>query len=64
MIRSGRSLATDFELLAHLAEVLRQVVGEGIVVVEEQNHFTILLLRLPWAISSATTRARDLLTVS
>ena len=31
-------VAADFELLPHLAEVLRQVVGERVVVVEEQNH--------------------------
>ena len=31
-------VAADLELLPHLAEILRQVVGERIVVVEQQNH--------------------------
>src|ERR1700722_8321948 len=54
-------VAAHFELLAHLAEILGEVVGEGIVVVEEQDHDF-----FPgwWAISRAETMARALLTVS
>ena len=39
-------VAANFELLPHLAEVLRQVVGERIVVVEKQDHRVIDALRI------------------
>jgi hypothetical protein len=31
-------ISTDFDILAHLAEILRQIKCKGIVVVDEQNH--------------------------
>ncbi len=37
-------VAPHFERLPHLAEVLRQVVGEGIVVVEQQQHLQFPML--------------------
>jgi hypothetical protein len=43
-IESDLVIAADFKLLPHLAEVLRQVVGEGIVVVEKQNHLAASIL--------------------
>ena len=38
-------VAANFEFLPHLAEVLRQVVSERIVVVEKQNHFLLTSIR-------------------
>src|ERR1700723_2621838 len=32
-------ISTDFDILAHLAKILRQIKCKGIVVVDEQNHF-------------------------
>src|ERR1700676_4344130 len=56
-------VSMDFDIASELAEILRQVVGEGIVVVEQENH------DVPWrcprcADSRAVSRARDLFTLS
>ena len=61
LVESDLVVAADIELLAHLAEILGEVVGEGVVVVEEEDHDFFPGL---WAISSAETIARALLTVS
>ncbi len=37
-IHSNFVVAVHFDLATQLAEILREVVGEGIVVVEKQNH--------------------------
>ena len=37
-------VAADLEFLSHLAEILCQVVGEGVVVIEEQNHLAASIL--------------------
>jgi hypothetical protein len=56
-------VAVDFYIAAEFAQVLGQVVGEGVVVVEEQDHFVTQPLRR-CADSRAVSRARDLFTLS
>src|SRR5262249_40911444 len=60
-----RVVALDAHLRAQLAQVLRQVVGERIVVVDEQQHvFYLIVLLVGRAMASARTTARALFTVS
>src|SRR5580704_14888729 len=57
-------VAVDFDVATELAEILREVVGKRIVVVEKQDHFN-FLERLPrCAFSSAASKAFDLFTLS
>src|ERR1700683_1325346 len=45
LVEADLIVSADQQLLTELTEVLRQVVGKGIVVVEEQNHFSALGVR-------------------
>ena len=62
LVQSYLVIAADFQILPHLAEILRQVVGKRIVVVEQQNHFCPACPLC--AISSAAITARALFIVS
>ena len=54
----------DFDIATQFAEVLREVVGERIVVIQQQNH-DYFPARFPaTAASSAASKAFDLLTLS
>src|SRR5258708_3345458 len=57
-------VAMDFDLATQLAEVLREVVGKRIVVVEKQNHNGFLDRFPRCAFSNAASSAFDLFTLS
>src|SRR5882762_4765444 len=57
-------VAVHLDVATQLAEILREVVGKGIVVVEKQNHFGFLDRFPQCAFSSAASSAFDLFTLS
>ena len=60
VVDGARVVAHDAQLGAQLAEILDEVVGERIVVIDDENHVS----QARWAISSARSSARALSRVS